>query len=89
VASAVNSGVAQASVGYSDLQPVAVSVPFKLKGLQRMTQTDEHDVVQRVSLTMHMDDGSDVRGSATVTSQASVPGEWFGAVPGEIPDIHP
>jgi hypothetical protein len=88
-ASASNSGVAQASVGYSSLLPVASSVPFQLKGLQRITQTDEKDVVSRVSLAMHLDNGKVVRGSASVASQSTVPGDWHGAVPGEVADIHP
>jgi len=86
---ATNSGVAQASVGYGVLEPVAASVPFKLDGLQRITQTDEFQSVSRVSLTMEMDDGQTVRGSASVASQATVPGEWLGAVPGEVADLDP
>jgi len=87
--SSVNSGVAQADVGYGSLEPVAESVPFKLKGIQRISQTDEHDVISQVSMTLHTGDGQSVMGSASVTSQAAVPGEWFGAVPGEAADIHP
>ena len=28
-------------------------------------------------------------GSASVASQATVPGEWLGAVPGEVADLDP
>lgn len=87
--SALNSGVAQASAGYGEMQPIAAQVPFQLKGLQRITKTEEHDAVSRVALVLEMLDGQTVRGSASVTSQASVPGEWLGAVPGEVADIHP
>jgi hypothetical protein len=86
---AANSAVAQASAGYGALQPIAASVPFTLKGLQRITQTEEHEAVSRVALKLEMLDGQTVRGSASVTSQSSVPGEWLGAVPGEVADIHP
>jgi len=88
-ASAANSGVAQASDGYGALQPIAMSVPFQLEGLQRMTKTESYEVVSRVSLELHMDDGQHVMGSASVASQSTVPGEWLGAVPGELADIHP
>ncbi len=87
--SATNSGVAQASAGYGELQPVAASVPFELQGLQRITRTDEHAPVSRVSLALELDGGEKVLGSASVTSQASVPGEWLGAVPGEVADLDP
>jgi hypothetical protein len=87
--SAGNSGVAQAVLPYGDLTPAAVSVPFQLKGMQRITQTAEHDPVSRLSLTLQMEDGQAVSGSTSITSQASVPGTWLGAVSGEPAEIDP
>jgi len=84
-----NSGVAQAITPYGDVQPTAMSVPFKLKGMQRITQTAEHEPVSRVSLTLEMEDGQTVSGSTAVTSQAGVPGEWLGAVAGELAELDP
>jgi prepilin-type N-terminal cleavage/methylation domain-containing protein len=89
LASASNSGVAQASAGFGDVVPVAASVPFALKGMQRITQTDEHEPVSRVSLALEMEGGSSVLGSASIASQVTVPGEWLGVVPGEVADIDP
>lgn len=89
LSSTINSGVAQASSAWGGLQPVAVTVPFKLKGMHRITQTEEHEPVSRVSLTMEMEGGQSVMGSASVASQANVPGEWLGTVPGEVADLDP
>ncbi len=87
--SASNTGVAQAISAYGALQPAAASVPFKLKGLQRISRTVEHEPVSKVSLTLAMDDGQSASGSTGITSQASVPGEWLGAVHGETAELDP
>ena len=87
--SAANSGVAQASAAYGNLQPAPLSVPFKLKGYERMTQTEAFQPVSRVSLTLEMDDGQTVSGSASITSQTGVPGDWLGTVPGQPAELDP
>jgi prepilin-type N-terminal cleavage/methylation domain-containing protein len=86
---ASNSGVAQATLAYGMLEPLAVSVPFQLQGMQRITQTEEFEPVSRVSLTLEMQDGQSVSGSAGITSQTSVPGLWMGAVPGQQAELDP
>lgn len=87
--SPANSGVAQAAQAWGGLLPVPLSVPFALEGLQRITRTEEHMPVARVSLALEMQDGQAVLGSASVASQANVPGEWLGTVPGELAEIDP
>lgn len=84
VAAAENSGVAQSSSLNGSLQPVAMAVPFALQGMQRITQTAEHEPISRVSLTVAMDSGKTASGSASVTSQVAIPGLWEGVVSGEI-----
>jgi hypothetical protein len=84
IGSADNSGIAQSASLNGALQPVAMSVPFRMEGMQRITQTAEFEPVSRVSVTVAMDSGRSASGSASVTSQVSVPSLWEGAVSGEL-----
>lgn len=85
--SSENSGIAQSASLNGDLLPVAMAVPFSLEGMQRISQTAEFEPVSFVSVSVEMESGKTASGSASVTSQAGVPGQWAGVVAGELEDL--
>ena len=89
LASAQNSGVAQAAQADGALQAVAAAVDFQLAGSQAITQTERHDCVRRVSVSLEMADGQHVAGSAGVANQIGVPNTWFGVASPESLELDP
>ncbi len=85
----VNSGVAQSADAGGNLVPADLQVPFRLEGAQQITQTAEHAPISQLSLTLEMDDGKTVSGSASVLGQVGVPAEWLGTVPGQLLELSP
>lgn len=81
------SGVAVKSSGEADFSPQAMEVQLSLDGMRTFTQTDDHDVISRLTATIDMEDGSYMSGSAIVASQSNVGNPWLGSVPGELPSL--
>lgn len=62
-------------------------VPFSLLGPSTYTQTEQHDVVNRVTVSFTRDDGSTHTASAAVLGHAAATDPWVGAAPGELPTL--
>jgi prepilin-type N-terminal cleavage/methylation domain-containing protein len=79
------SGVAKLSG--SSFVPQAYSITSSLEGNDTITQTEAHDVVTGVAITLTLQDGRTVSGSANVLGQLAVDEPWLGAVAGELPAL--
>lgn len=86
-ASGVDSVAYSSSGGVGALADTTVGVPFTLEGTSTYTQTAEYTVVQSLSLTIDLADGSTHTSSAAVTGQVAVSDPWLGAVPGDLPTL--
>jgi hypothetical protein len=53
--------------------------------MRRCTQTTAHDVASRVTVTIALQDGEVVSGSALVAAQDLAADPWTGPVPGALP----
>jgi hypothetical protein len=65
----------------------ALALPCTLIGDGTYTQTAESWAVSRVSLSLVMDDGWELSGSAAVAGQSAAPDPWMGGAPGEFPSL--
>ncbi|HZL98731.1 MAG TPA: prepilin-type N-terminal cleavage/methylation domain-containing protein [Planctomycetota bacterium] len=85
--STAGSNVAFRASGSPDFVPLPLVVPFRVEGLRRCTQTTPHYVISRVTVTLALQDGRRVSGSAVVAAQSAVADAWSGPVPGSLPDL--
>jgi len=81
----VVTGVATQPEGDTSFSTEGTVVAAAVTGLTSITQTEQHDVVNRVTTRIEMLDGRALVGSSLVASQVAVSEPWFGAVPGEFP----
>ncbi len=81
------SGVALRTSSSGSWTPQAKTVTCTIEGNQTITQTTGWNAVSGVTLTIEMQDGRSLTGSANVAGQLAVDSPWLGAVPGEQPDL--
>lgn len=67
--------------------PQNMTVTFTVGGSRRFTQTTEHDVIDRVTATITMTDGTVRQGTVLVAGQVVADDPWLGVVPQEIPAL--
>lgn len=87
LASAVGSSVALRTAAATSFLPQALSIPFRLEGLQTCTQTVAHELVSRVTAQIRLVSGESLSASASVAAQAAVSDPWTGPVPDAIPSL--
>lgn len=85
--SAVLSTVARSDREGAAFQPQALEVQLTLDGLRAYSQTDSHEVISRVTVTLELIDGRKLTVTAAVEGQISTPNSWLGVVPGEVPAL--
>jgi hypothetical protein len=85
LASAAGSRVALRAAGATSFTPLAYTIPLRIEGIRRCTQTAAHDVVSRVTATITLQDGDSVSGTALVAAQSASADPWTGPVPGALP----
>jgi len=85
--SASFTGVASARDGGSSFGRDAIEVPLTFDGMRSYTQTDDYDVVVRVTTTVERNNGRTLTSSSIVASQLAVPNPWYGQIPGELPEL--
>ncbi len=71
----------------TSFQEIAYTVPFSLAGTSTYTQTEAHDVIRQVSVTLARTPTRSLTASAAVLSQTGIDDPWLGAVPGEAAEI--
>jgi len=67
--------------------PSGVEVQVNLDGTRVFSQTAEHQVIARVSVTVTLLNGRSMTASAAIDGQLAATNPWHGAVPGELPSL--
>ncbi len=70
-----------------DWEEVSYDLPYAVVGTRTYTQTEEHQVVSSVTITIELATGESMSATAAVIGQVEAEDPWLGAVFGELPTL--